>query len=409
MVPLSRNQALLLTTLLLTQVMAPVAGIAADKPFEQTIGITSNEILIGSCAPLSGQMKERGSQVVAGGRLYFDYINDKGGINGRKIKLISCDDKYDANAAIECFNANLKDKVFMGALFQGTAPATKYVKMAEANRMPAVGFSTGGDFITNPVNPYVFQVRAGYFAEAAEQVDTLLNSLGAKRVVVVYQNDAYGATGREGALKALKKFNAKPVAEISLPRLTHNFEPIIKQIADTKADAVILAVAGDALSLLAEKRADMGRDVQLVAFSVGTDLLMKEAEGKADGTIITQVIPLTQNKLPTVQLYKKLEEKYNHAEPTMSGFEGFVIGMVVVEGLKRSGRELTRDGFIKAMESIHNLDVGLGPKFKISYSHENHEGFSGGVYWTALKGGKLDNVTNWKSFMATKKVVGTAN
>jgi len=130
--------------------------------------------------------------------------------------------------------------------------------------------------------------------------------------------------------------------------------------------------------------------------------LMKEAEGKADGALITQVMPLTQSKLATVQLYKKLVEKYEHNEPTMSGFEGFVIGMVIVEGLRRAGKNLTRDGFIKAMESIHNFDVGLGPKFKITYRHDDHEGFSAGVYWTGLKGGKLENVNSWKSFMANK-------
>jgi ABC-type branched-subunit amino acid transport system substrate-binding protein len=385
-----------------TPAPSPAADKEAPGGSEQTIGVTDTEVVIGSCAPLSGQMKERGSQVVSGGRTYFSYINDKGGVNGRKIRLISCDDKYDVNTAIECFNANLKDKVFMGALFQGTAAATKYVKMAEANRMPAVGFSTGGEFITNPLSPYVFQVRASYFAEAAEQINALSNSLSMKRVALVYQNDAYGAACREGVNRAMGKLGTHPVAEVSIPRLTHNLDPVLKSIAESKPDAVILGVAGDALSLLAERRADMGSNVQLVAFSVGTDLLMKEAEGKADGALITQVMPLTQSKLATVQLYKKLVEKYEHNEPTMSGFEGFVIGMVIVEGLRRAGKNLTRDGFIKAMESIHNFDVGLGPKFKITYRHDDHEGFSAGVYWTGLKGGKLENVNSWKSFMANK-------
>src|SRR5437868_5311557 len=77
----------------------------------ERIGITADEIRIGSCVPLTGTKNSRGHEVIVGASTYFSQINDRGGINGRKVKLSSFDDCYDPERAIECFNTNLKNKV----------------------------------------------------------------------------------------------------------------------------------------------------------------------------------------------------------------------------------------------------------------------------------------------------------
>jgi len=374
-----------------TMALSAPAALAAQAD-NQRLGVTPTEITVGSCAPLSGQMKERGGQVVSGGRAYFSYINDQGGVNGRKIKLASCDDLYTGDGAISCFNTCLKDKVFLGTLFQGTTPATKYVPAFETHGLPAVGFSTGGEFIVQPVHRYVFQLRASYADEATEQVNTLVKQLNRKRIAVVYQIDAYGAACREGVVNALQNVKSAPVTEVSFPRLSRDIDPIIAQLKAAKPDAVILGAAGDALPLIIKRKKELGDNVVMVAFDVGTDLLMKEAGGSANGTLITQIIPFTRSELPTVKLYKQCMEKYEHSAPNWSSFEGFLIGMATAEGLKRAGKDPTRDGFVKGMESIHNFDMGLGPSFKLNYSPTQHDGLRGGVYWTVIKDGQVENV-----------------
>jgi ABC-type branched-subunit amino acid transport system substrate-binding protein len=368
----------------------------------QKVGITDQEIVIGSCAPLTGQMKARGVPVVMGGKAYFDYINDQGGINGRKIKLISCDDHYNVNeGAINCFNNCLKGKVFLGALFQGTASAAKYVPLSEAHHIPMVGFSTGGEFIVKPVHPYAYQLRASYSDEAAEQVDVLLHKLQLHRIALIYQDDAYGAACRHGVMQAMKRNGADLIAEVGYPRLTTDVEPVIAQVKTSRPEAVIIGGAGDAVSMLVKRKGDIGAHVLMVSFSSSTDLLTEEAGKAADGTLVSQVLPMAYKDLATVELYKKLSQKYVHEAPTLSGFEGFLIGMSVVEGLKRAGKDLTRDNFVKAMDSIHNFDIGLGSNFKLNFSPTQHDGLQGKVYMTQIKKGQIELVPDWNKFKAS--------
>jgi len=366
---------------------SPIAALPGEA--EQKVGVSDTEVTIGSCAALTGQLKERGALVVSGGNLYFNYINGQGGVNGRKIKLVSCDDKYSGEGAEECFYSCLKGKVFCGTLFEGSPQAARYVPKSEQAHMPMVGFSSGAEFIIKPVHRYVFQVRAPYVDEAAKQIDTLSNTLGLHKIAVVYQTDAYGAAVHEALNQALKANNATAVADIQLERLTHNIEPAIKKLKAAEPDAVILGVTGDTLPLLVQAGKQIGPHVQLIGFSNGADLVTKEAGKEADGMLITQVIPLLGSNAPTVQLYHKLLRQSGTSESTFSGFEGFLIAMTVVEGLKRSGKDLTRDGFVKALESIKDFDIGLGPKALLSFSAGSHCGLRSSVYWTAVQDGKV--------------------
>ena len=385
---------------------ASPAGIAfstADQfTANQKTGLSDQEVVIGSCAPLTGQQKIRGMAVVHGGKAYFDYINESGGVNGRKLKLISCDDHYNVNdGAISCFNTCLKDKVFLGALFQGTASAAKYVPLSESHHIPMVGFSTGGEFIIKPTHPYAFQLRASYTDEAAEQVEVLLHDLHLHKIALIYQDDAYGAACRQGVMQAMRRNGSDLAAEVSYPRLATDVSPMIAQIKTSKPEAVIIGGAGDAVATLVKRKAELGPHVLMVSFSSSTDLLTEEAGKSADGTLVSQVLPLTYKDLPTVLLYKKLCQKYLHEEPSESGFEGFLIGMAVVEGLKRAGRDLTRDGFVKAMNSIHDVDIGLGTNFKLNFSPNQHDGLQGKVFMTKIKNGEIEPVLDWNKFKAS--------
>lgn len=372
---------------------------AAPQPagmLEEQVGVTNDEVKIGSCAPLSGQMKARGAEVVTGGLSYFKYVNSHGGVHGRMINLISCDDRYDADGSIECFNSCLKGKVFIATLLQGTVPASKYVPMSDHTGLPIVGISSGPDFITTPLHPYVFQVRETNRSESQEQVRKLWKDLGYRRIGIAYQNDAYGAIVREGVVQALQAYGASPVAQVTFQRLETNLDSVIAELKAAKPDAVVLGCSGIALPTLVKRRQDIGKNVQLVGMSPGTDLVLAGAGKAADGMLITQVVPLTHSELPTVKLYHRVFEEYAHQTPNFSSFEGFLIAMVVVEGLQHAGKELTRSNFVKALESLNNFDMGLGPQFRLSYSPKNHLGFHGGVYWSIVKDGHVENVTDWK-------------
>jgi len=118
--------------------------------------------------------------------------------------------------------------------------------------------------------------------------------------------------------------------------------------------------------------------------------------------VITQVVPpyyLTD--LKTVALYRRTMQKYMPSvRPSFVGLEGFVDAMVMVEGLKKAGKEPTREGLIDAIESLHEVDLGLGPQLKLNYSANNHKGFDH-VIPTVVRGGRAVPFTDW-SIVAAK-------
>lgn len=365
----------------------------APSARDETTGVTQTEIVIGSCAALSGQMRQRGQQVVNGGKAWIDHVNEQGGINGRTIKLISRDDAYDPEKAIDCFNQLLSDRVFAGTLFQGTVQAAKYLPMGESHHLPLVGFSTGGEFLYDPFHEDIFTVRASYADEAKKQIETLVEKLGKKKIAVIYQNDAFGAACLEGVVNAMKKYHMTPVAQVSLPHLTRDVTAV-EQIRSAAPDAVVLGATADALVEIVKYRTAQKWKTTFVCFSVGSDILVDKARTDADGILVTQTLPLTQDSLPGVALYKQLAPKVPGGDIGYSNFEGYVIAMVLTEGLKRAGKDLTRDGLVHALESIQDLDIGLGSEFKVNFGPRNHNGMRA-VLVTIVQNGQITSISDW--------------
>src|SRR5579864_8942991 len=134
-------------------------------------GVTEKEILIGSCSALEGPSRSLGEETVAGAKAYFSLINDEGGVNGRKLKLLSYDDSYDPAKTQACFDRLLDEKVFALGFFVGTPTAVKYLPMAEAAKIPLVGLFTGAHTLYTPMRHWVVNVRASYNDETREQMD----------------------------------------------------------------------------------------------------------------------------------------------------------------------------------------------------------------------------------------------
>jgi len=374
----------------------------SKKSVEPQDGVTDSEIAIGSCIALTGTLQERGHQIILGANTYFNYINENGGVNGRKINLTVCDDAYEPEKAIECFNNCLKHRVFLGAFFAGSAPISKYARMGDANKFPLFGYCTGTPVVYE-LHPTQFVLRAGYADELHRQISELMETHGLKRIAILYQNDAFGAAIRASAISELKKFNVVPITEASYSRLTTNIDDAFNQIRDSKPQAVILGATSDAFKAVMKKRAEQKWNALCLCPSIDIDYAM-EIGSAADGVILSQVVPSLDDKIPTATLYHKLLKKYSpDAHPSVSGFEGFFNAMVLAEVLKEAGRDLTRDKFLRTIESWQNKDFGLGKMFKVSFSPTKHAAWgSESVFFQIVRNGKLVTMTpsDWKAAVA---------
>jgi ABC-type branched-subunit amino acid transport system substrate-binding protein len=378
--------------LLFTFVIAS-AAVAAETP-----GVTDNSILIGSCSALDGPVSFLGRQTVMGASAYLHMINDQGGVFGRKIQLQAFDDSYDPEKAPACFKRMTKEGVFALGFFVGTPTAKVYVPLAQEEKIPVVGLFTGAQMLYEPLKHEVINVRASYYDETREQVDKLWEQ-NIRKIGVIYQDDPFGKTVLDGVKLALQKHNGTPVATGTFTRGSVEIEAGLREVMAARPQAVIMVGPYASAGAIVKQAHAAGWRPQFLTVSfVGTEKFIQEAGADAEGTIITQVMPpYDRTDYPTVALYRKYLAKYSPGEPpTFTSLEGFVDAMVVVEGLKRAGKDVTREKFITAIESIHEMNAGLGPRLVLNFSATDHKGF-GNVYPTIVKGGQPVLLTDWSS------------
>jgi ABC-type branched-subunit amino acid transport system substrate-binding protein len=364
----------------------------------ETAGVEKNQILIGSCAALDGPARFLGLQTITGATAYLNHVNAEGGVYGRKIQLLAFDDGYEPAKAETCFNRLLKENVFAAGFFVGTPTAAKYVPKAEENKLPVIGLFTGAQLLYAPLKHYVVNVRASYQDEMHAQVENLWNTMGIRKVGIIYQDDAFGTTVLDGLETALKKYHATPVGRGTFPRNTVDVGHGLAAVRAADPQAVVLVGPYAPVAEIVKKAHAIGwRPLFLTVSFVGTEKFIAEAGKDAEGTIITQVVPpYTRTDFPTVALYRQALSTYYPAEqPSFVSLEGFVDAMVLVEGLKRAGKDLTREKLIRAVESINDQEIGLGSRLVLKYSPTRHKGFDQ-IYTTVVHNGKPEIVDDWK-------------
>jgi ABC-type branched-subunit amino acid transport system substrate-binding protein len=375
-------------------------SVSAREVLSQTTpGVSDKEITIGSCSALEGPSQFLGTQTVAGAKIYFESVNEAGGVHGRKLRLLSNDDSYDPAKAEACFNHLEKQGVFAMGFFVGTPTAVKYVPMAESNKIPLVGLFTGAQALYTPFRHWVINVRAGYADETKEQIDGMWKTLGYKKIGVIYPDDAFGAAVLDGVKNALKEHQSQPVAIGSYPRQTSQADAAIQTVSAAQPEAVVIVGPANTVApIIKMAHAKNWHPLFVTVSFVGADDLIKLAGSDVEGMVITQVVPpyyLTD--LKTVALYRRTLSKFAPNEtPNFVSLEGFVDAMVLVEGLKRAGKDLTRDGLIRSIETMHDFDMGLGPQLKLAYSARDHKGFAH-VIPTVVRGGRAVPFTDWST------------
>ncbi|MFZ0878125.1 MAG: ABC transporter substrate-binding protein [Candidatus Acidiferrales bacterium] len=366
---------------------------------EGTTGVTDTSIQIGSCSALAGPASFLGMQSQIGALAYFHIVNAGGGVYGRKIEVLTSDDGYDPENAVACFNRLVKQGIFAMGFFVGAPTAAKYMPMAEAEKIPLVGIFTGAETVYEPFRHEIITVRASYFEESREQVDSLWEARGIRKIGVIHQDDAAGHIVLEGILRAISRHQATPVAVGSFPHNSLEVDQAIKTVREADPEAVIMAGPYAPLAAILKRAHASGWHPLFLSLSfAGTEALIRAAGNDAEGVIITQVVPpYDRTDLPTIKLYRDALDKYmGGMAPAFVSLEGFVDAMVVTEGLRRAGKDLTREKFISGIESIHDQDMGLGPKFLLNYGPKRHRGFDS-VYATIIRGGRAVTIADWKN------------
>jgi len=329
----------------------------------------TNRIVLGQSAAFSGPAAQLGIQMNIGARIYFSALNAQGGVNGNQIELRATDDGYEPDRCKANTEKFIKDDVFGLFGYVGTPTCLAALPLVVDSKIPFFGPFTGAEALRDPFHKSVFHLRASYYDETALIVKQL-TSLGLKKIAVFYQNDAYGKAGLEGVTRALKAQNLAPIALGTVERNTVNVAQAVKDITPKMPEAVvqISAYKSCAAFIREARKAGYGGTFFNVSF-VGTQALADELGKEALGIMVSQVMPFPfSTTTPISREYLDAVRKAGgDAQPNYSSMEGYLAAKVLTEGLKRAGRNPSRESLISGLESIQNADFGgfsvrFGPK-----------------------------------------------
>jgi branched-chain amino acid transport system substrate-binding protein len=353
-------------------------------------GVSGTEVRIGMANALSGPASALGSGIKQGSTVLFNKVNAAGGVNGRKIKLISVDDGYEpaqAAAATEKLIAN--ENVFALFGYVGTPTSKAAIPIAAKHGVPFFAPFTGAEFLRSPVDKLVFNVRASYWNETEMQIDHLAKDLGITRVGVFIQDDPYGVAGKEGVERALRKSGIKPVAEGRYKRNTEDVDAALETLKAANPEAVVMVGTYAASAAFVKKAEAAHFKPRFLSVSfVGTSNFIKASGADGEGSYITQVMPSPDDaSMPIVRQYQADMREAGFTTFDYTSLEGYVDAAIFVEALKASGADLTRPALLAALEK---MKISLGG-LAISFSPSDHQGHKK-VYLTKVRNGKAVSV-----------------
>jgi branched-chain amino acid transport system substrate-binding protein len=389
-------------------VLALAAVLLATAPAgaqSKVPGVTDTEIAIGITGPMSGPAALYGNLAVAQ-EAWARYVNDLGGVNGRKLKVVIKDDGFNPGRGVANLK-ELKDSTFFNLGLVGSAiiNASKD-EMAEA-RFPLVHpYGNVALFARQPKEKQrsVFVVYPDYVDEGDFVVKYAADKLGVKKLSVFYTNDEWGKGSLEGVQKGLKAVSGKATlaAAVSYEVTDRELGTHALKLKESGADSVYLACLNTAAANLIKEMAKVGYRPRIIgSFPLGDHTIMYRLLGELWEGAYFNALPAKVLGEPEVKPVLDILLKY---EPKIAGKESTALAgatamILAVEGLKKSGRNLTREGFIEGMESIKGFTT-QGLTAPITFSATQHHGLNGVRLMRAKKAAdqSFESITDYQIF-----------
>jgi branched-chain amino acid transport system substrate-binding protein len=325
-------------------------------------GVTADTIVFGQAAVLSGPAAALGQGMKTGLNAAFDEINKKGGIHGRKLKLISADDGYEPEKSIVATKKLIEeDKVFALIGPVGTPTSAAAQPIATAAKVPFIGAFTGAGFLRDAKLANVINIRASYDAETEAWVRHLTEDLKIKKIAIFYQDDAFGRAGLSGFKKAMEKRSLPIVAEGTYERNTVAVKTALLNIKKEDPEAVVMVGAYKPSAEFIKLARKISFDPVFVNISfVGASALAKELGEDGKGVIVSQVVPFPWDaSMKVIADYQAaIKAADGKAEPEFVSLEGYLVGRLVGAALEKAGASPTREGLLKTIKDTGKFDFG---------------------------------------------------
>lgn len=354
----------------------------APAPIPPPVPPANVPLTLGMSSALSGPSRELGRQMKMGVETALNLANEARAVPGRTLGLLALDDGYEPSRTKDTMKELVEVKkvfAFLGNV--GTPTAEVAVPYANEKKTLFFGAFTGAGLLRkDPPDRYVFNYRASYAEETAAVVRWFVEvkKLRPSEIAVFAQQDGFGDAGFAGVAKALRKYGRAPddILRVGFKRntleLQEAVDAVVKNRRTIKAIVMVAPYRPAAKFIEEIKRQQIDAIFSNVSFVGATAFAdeLRQLGGKfASGVIVTQVVPPIDSNATAVIRYREALQKFFPGEkPDFVSLEGYVVGTLFVEGLKRAGGNLTTDRVIEALEGIHDLDIGVGTKLSFGLS-----------------------------------------
>lgn len=369
---------------------------ATPSSAQQVRGVTDTEILVGQWGPQTGPAAAWGS-VARGTDLFFKIINEEGGIHGRKIKYFLRDDSYQP-AKTKAIAKEFVEQIGVFAVVGGIGVATGMTARdyLMENKVPWYGPITGVyDWIT-PIQKYLFALYPLYDDEGYNLMGYLYEKLGFKKIAMFYQNDDYGKQGVQGVERYLLRKKIKLVEKVSAEVTDRDLSTHALKLKNSGAEAVVMWTMPAHAALILVETAKIGFKPQWATSSTLSDAaqMMQITKGLWAGMINSFWGEVPDSNHPLMVKYREWHKKLAPQERWgIFYYAGIIFAEPFVEGVRRAGRNLTPETWIKAMETLKGWQ-GIGPP--VTYTNPmDRQGGKHVFYAKVRPDGTSERLTDW--------------
>jgi len=376
--------------------MVTVFLIAAPAFAQKVRGVTDTEILIGQWGPQTGPAAPWGA-VARGTDLYCKIINEEGGIHGRKLKYFLRDDSYQP-AKTKAIAKEFVEQIGVFAVVAGVGVATGMTARdyLMENKVPWFSPVTGVYEWISPIQKYLFAMYPLYDDEAFNLTGYLYEKLGYKKIAMFYQNDDYGKQGVQGVERYLLRKKISLVEKVSAEMTDRDLSTHALKLKNSGAEAVIMWTMPTHGVLLLNETAKIGFKPQWATSNTLSDsaLMMQITKGLWAGMINSNFAELPDSNHPLMVKYREWHKKLAPQERWgVFYYAGIAFAEPFIEGVRRAGRNLTPDTWVKAMETLKDFQ-GLGPP--ITYTNPmDRQGGKHVFYGKVKPDGNIEKLTDW--------------
>lgn len=331
------------------------------------------DLVVGQTAGLTGPVSASVNDLSNGAKLYLDAVNRRGGVHGQKIRLVQLDDKFDPKLAAANAAQLIREQQPIALFLTRATPHTQAIlPLLAQHRIALVAPSTGAMVFHEPVNPYVFNVRAPYQRES-ERAIVHLGTIGLTRIAVLRVDDSFGADAAIGARTGFAAIKQEPVVVETFNRAKPDFGPAVGKLVAANAQAVLFVGSAKAVADGTAALRAAGSRAQVVTLSNNASGSFADLMGQhARGTIVMQVFPNERSlAAPLVKEAVDLATAKGLDGVSPAMVEGFAAAKVLVEGLQRAGANPTREKLIAALNTMGKVDLG---GMDLGFSPTDHTG-----------------------------------